>query len=237
MIDTETFQVTDLASDSVPNARLSLSADASTLLCSDIFGFPVQELRINLDSLSALPSVPLLANQSLVLEGLNSQAYVAGAQEVYQFDASTGELQQTFAKTDSTSPYLPAIAISPDRRTLYVARSSTGGGLSSYDIATPVPMLLHQLSGSFYSVAPSRDGQSFYYVNDEAGGQSLVKAPLPILTPGTSFASSLYLGPTAEGLDGAIYQSIYPIDSSTYTLSGFYSVFDPIRCNRPLRFR
>ena len=67
-----------------------------------------------------------------------------------------------------------------------------------------------------------------YYVNDEAGGQSLVKAPLPILTPGTSFASSLYLGPTAEGLDGAIYQSIYPIDSSTYTPSGFYSVFDPM---------
>jgi Putative Ig domain/Matrixin len=228
MIDTETFEVTSLVSSSPFNARLSISADASTLLYTDLYGSPVQEYKIDLETLNALPAVPIPGNLSAVLEGLNNQAYVAGASGVYQIDAATGVLQQYFAPPQSTSTASPTIAISPDRQTLYVARESIDGDLSTYDISTTDPMLLHQLSGSFASLAPSRDGQFLYYVHDNTGSYSLIQAQLPTLSPAKSlFASSLYLGPTEVGLDGSIYQSIFPAGSYSNDPSGSFSVYDP----------
>ena len=228
MIDTETFEVTNLTSSSAPNAHLSISADASTLLYTD-YGHPALEYKIDLDSLSVLPAVSIPGDQSAILEGLNNQAYVAGASAMYQFDATTGALQQSFAPSRSGSFDGARLAISPDLRTLYVAREGTGGELSSYDISTANPVLLHQLLGSFSSVAPSRDGQFLYYVQSNTEGASSVQAHLPTLSPATSFASSsLYLGPTSVGLDGSIYQSLFPADNEVLTPSGTYSVYDPV---------
>ena len=43
------------------------------------------------------PAIEIPGNRSAVLEGLNNQAYVAGYTSVYQFDATTGALQETFS--------------------------------------------------------------------------------------------------------------------------------------------
>jgi Putative Ig domain len=227
MIDTESLAVTNLVPDFLPNATLSISADNSTLLETQLFGFPSQELRIDLESLTALTPNPIPGNNSAVLEGLNNQAYVVGAGEIDQFDATTGELQHAFAITTPGTYDGSKIALSADRATLYVAREASDGTLSAYDVSGPEPVLLHQLAGTFSSVAPSRDGQFLYYSKQAADGYSLYQAPLPALTPGIPFASGPYLRSTAEAPDGTIFQSIDPVDTSEPP-SGFYSVHDPV---------
>lgn len=226
MIDTVTLALTNLAPGVVLNAALSISADGSTLLEVPMFGSPIQEMKFDLETLESLPSTLIPAVGSAVLEGLNSQAYVVGASEIDQFDATTGVLQHAFAPT---APYTYGkIAMSADRRNLYVAREGPSGGLLSYDISGPEPVLLQQLSGSFSSVAPSRDGQFLYYSKQESDGYSFFQTHLPNLTPTVSFASGPYFGPTVEAPDGSIFLSIFPPDSSVDTPSGFYAVYDPV---------
>ncbi len=144
-----------------------------------------------------------------------------------QFNATTGQLQETFAPSGSDPPGLAKIAVSPDRRTLYVARAYGVGELSSWDISTASPTLIQQISGGHSSIAPSRDGQFLYYVSNGTDGSTAFQAHLPTLSPATSFTSGRYLGGTFEGLNGVIYQSINPPDTSVYTPSGSYSVYDP----------
>ena len=226
VIDTVTLALTNLAPGVVPNAALSISADGSTLLKIAMFGHPVQEINFDLETLKSLPSITIPANGSAVLEGLNNQAYVVGASEIDQFDATTGELQHAFA---ATAPYTYGrIAMSADRQNLYVAREGTSGGLLSYDISGPEPVLLQQLVGSFSSVAPSRDGQFLYYSKQESDGYSLFQAHLPNLTPAVSFASGPYFGPIVEASDGSIFLSIFPSSNSVNTPSGSYEAYDPV---------
>jgi hypothetical protein len=233
VIDAETLAVSNLAPGFIPNAGLSISADGSTLLETARFGSALQETKIDLETLQPLPSIAIPGNGSAVLEGLNNQAYVVGPTEIDQFDAATGELQYAFA---STAPYTYGrIAISDDRRNLYVAREGSDGELLSYDISGAEPVLLHQLSGSFSSVAPSRDGQFLYYAKQGGDGYSLFQSHLPTLTPAVSFASGPYLGPTGEALDGSIFQSIFPPDNSVYTPSGIFAVYDPVRLEETSR--
>lgn len=234
IVDARTFQATDLLSGVVPRGTLSISADASILSCTPIPQPPAQEFRIDLNSLSALPTLPLPSNWSAVLEGVDNRAYVAARYGVYQIDASTGEMEQYFAANELPSAPVPTIAISPDRQILYVGRQSSDGDLSAYDVSTPAPTLLKKLSGFFYSLTPSRDGRFLYYVNYKPGGYSLVRANAPSLTSIRSvFTSSLDLGPTAEGPDGSIYQSILSDGSSAHP-GGSLSVFDPITLRRTI---
>jgi len=227
MIDSETLEATILLS-GVPSCSLSLSADNSTLLYTENYGNILQEFRFDLNAMSAQPALAIPGNGSAVLEGLNNQAYVAGLGVIYQFDATTGELQQTFAPKTAGAYDNAKIAIAPDRQTLYVARQGTDGEVSSWDISTPVPTLVEHLSGDCYSATPSRDGQSLYYDLHGPGGATAFRAHLPTLSPATSFATSFYLGGTFEGVNGVIYQSIFPTDSSFDTPSGSYSVYDPV---------
>jgi hypothetical protein len=207
-------------------ALLSLSADGSTLLEVEPSETVFQELRVDLESLAALPPIAIPASGSAVLEGLNGQAYVVGASEIDQFDATTGELQHAFAKKN-TFVY-GRIAMSTDRRTLYVARAGSDGALLSYDISGPVPVLLQQLTGSFPSVAPSRDGQFLYYGKTGTDGDTLFQARLPTFLPATSIASGPYLGPTTEAPSGAIFEGFSPLQNEVFGPSGSYAVYDPI---------
>ena len=114
-----------------------------------------------------------------------------GIHQIYQFDASTGQLQQTFAQIDS-SLYFRQMAISPDHHTLYIARD---GDLASYDISTSTPTLLDSSPGSFFYPVPSPDGQFLYYVEDDiSGDQSAVRTRLPVLVPTATITSKYVFG-------------------------------------------
>ncbi len=225
MIDTTTLALTNLVPEVVKNAGLSISADGSTLLQIPRYGSPF-EMRFDLETLQPLESIPIPATGSAVLEGVNNQAYVVGPNEIVQFDAATGELQRTFA---ATAPFTYGrIAMSADRQNLYVAREGASGELLSYDISGPEPLLLHNLSGSFSSVTPSRDGQYLYYSQQEGDGYSFFRSDLSASTTPVSFASGPYFGSTVESPDKSIFLSIYPSGQSVGDPSGFFSVYDPV---------
>ena len=226
MIDTNTFARTRLISDSIGNTRLSISADASTLLFTRPYAAEVQARRINLQSLQELAPLPLPANLSEVLEGLEHRAYVAGTTGVCQINATTGALQKFFAPPLSTSTVPPTIAISSDRKTLFVARASPDGDLSTYDISTPNPVLLHQLPGSFASLTPSPNDQYLYYTKSNTTSRSLIQARLPALSPARVVSTSPHLDFTAIAPNGSIYSSLSPVDEESRRSASF-SIYDP----------
>ena len=223
MIDTVTFKETKLVPGNQASAfRVSISADASTLLYTNVNG-PAREYRIDLQSLSVLPFLPIPVNRSAILEGLDNRAYVVGASGVRQFDATTGALQHTFALNPHTDDSL-AIAMSHDRRVLFVTRDAPDGWLSSFDISGPDPLLSYQVTGSFSHPTPSLDGRYIYTVASSFSGQSVFRASLPALSPSLSFSSDFFCSGIALGNDGSIYQSHSP---STFQ-EGFISVYNPV---------
>lgn len=225
MIDTTTFAETTLVPGNANAAFYpSISADASTLLYTKPNVSPPQEYKIDLESSSVRPAIEIPGNRSAALEGLNNRSYVAGYSEVYQFDATTGALQETFSSGSGLDD-TPVISISPDRATLFVAQSGTAARLASYDISTPVPVLLDEVSGYYSLPTPSPDGKFLFYAAPTADFQSsaVVRAELPALTPTASFASDFWIAFIAIAPDGSIYVSHAPADFST----GLISVYDP----------
>jgi hypothetical protein len=224
MIDTTTFAVTNLfnfVNGAESSVRLSISADDSTLLFLDVNKTPLEQ-QIDLKSLDVLSSIVIPGNCSAVLEGLDNRAYVLGYSEVYQFDATTGMLQETFAVAGSNT-YGAAIAISADRKTLFVAREGTNGELSSYNITGPVPTLARQIMGSYGLPTPSPDGRFLYYLADVAAGQQLLQSRLPSLQPSHAIDTEFFTTFLRVGPDGSIYESHFLSDALTYSIS----VFDP----------
>ena len=221
MIDTETFAVMNLLKGDQRFA-LSVSADSSKLLFVDGYANASQLKRIDLNSLQQLPALTIPVNYyaTWVLDGLNERDYIASwsdAPEVVQFDATTGALQKVFASGSDR----PQIAISPDRRTLFVTRPGTSGELSAYDISTPEPTLLHQFTGYFGYPAPSPDGQ---YLYAESPG-SIIQAHLPDLSPAISFGSVAFGADIVSvHSNGSIYQSHY---GDGYTSGAIWS-YDPV---------
>ena len=138
-INTQSLTMSQLLPFGLSKGPISVSADASKLLS---LKYSLHEIRIDLASSQAIAPLPLPANNSAILEGRNNQAYVAGEDMVYQFDSTTGALQQMFAPPLVIEPGFPSnpnIAISADRCTLYVTHAGQNGDLSSFDISTSEP--------------------------------------------------------------------------------------------------
>lgn len=215
MIDTETYKVTELVAGYQRAKHLSISADFSALLYAE----PSRSVadKIDLESLEALPGVPIPTSYSAVLEGLDNRAYVGGLAGVYQFDATTGAMQEVFEPS-----FAPQVAISADRKTLFVTQA--GASLSTYDISTPDPLLVHKITGSFSYPSPSSDGQYLYYVEQPPGqSQQSFQASLPALSPSSSFATGNSLASISVGPDGSIYQCTL----ENYRAGSIF-VYDPV---------
>lgn len=181
MIDTETFEVTRFLTGD-QRGGLSISADASTLLSVSQIS-PVLK-KVDLTSLKLLSSFPIPFSAGSAFEGLDDRYYLASQNSVLQLDGSTGTVEQTFA----TSAEERVIAMSPDKKTLFV----TGEGpLSTYDISAPEPVPLLTIPGIYFAPAVSPDGSLLYLaegggVNSQGVGD-LVQAQLPNLSPAVSF--------------------------------------------------
>lgn len=220
MIDTKTLAVTTLFHANKSHALLSISADDSTLLFTTRTGGS-KEHRIDLKSLAMLADLPIPGTLSPILEGLNHRAYVVARSSIIQFDATSGQLQTAF---DQTAYYglTTSIAISPDRRTLFVTREGDNGELSSYDISGSTPILDQHLTGPFELPVASPDGEFLYSIAD-LGMNDLRRSDLPSLTPFTPIASKFFINFVTLGVDGTIYESDYLPDALTESIS----IFDP----------
>ena len=223
MVDTATYATTQLApSVHGTGFMVSVSADGSTLLYTDTNG-PSLEHRIDLESLTSLPDIPIPANGSIILEGLDNRAYVGGTNSglsfVDQFDATTGALELTFASFGSH--FAPQMVISPDRKTLCVVAPFLT--MATYDISTDTPVLINQLTGDFSYPTISPDGQYLYAVGVENGSLQAARMDFPGLTSETAFSSESFYGGIAVSPDGTIYLTYDSDDFLTSTLA----IYDP----------
>ena len=128
---------------------------------------------------------------------------------------------------NSPLPPIPAISISADRRTLFVARPGNGGELSSYDISGPDPVLINSLSGSYSNALPSPDGQYLYYVTRNGNTSVLNQAHLPSLSPFRTASTWRSLGATAVGPNGSVYQGFASTTVVSGPLPAFFGIYDP----------
>ena len=183
--------------------------------------------RIDLDSLSSLAPLPVPANKSAVLEGLENRDFVSDS-SVFQFDRATGETQ-TFIAMDG-AVQAPEIALSTDRGTLFATELLAGGDgfLLSYDVTGAEPVLLKSIPGEFLHLTPSPDGKYLYYtLRESIGGEQPLQAPLPDLVPAVPFAQTGYPGykmSLTVGPDGTIYRAGALLGPSFAT----YSLYDPV---------
>ncbi len=108
-------------------------------------------------------------------EGLNGRLYAAGGnQEILQLDAQSGQIEQRFTPGQQFRHIsYPTLAISPDRKTLYVADLFYVGtslvthvGLSRYDVSSTVPVLLQRIevpAPTIGPITPDPSGESVFF--------------------------------------------------------------------------
>jgi hypothetical protein len=226
MIDVDTFEITNLVSETNYIWAPSLSPDSSQLLL--LGSFPGYSLlkKIDLDSLSVMPGKVITSGSyefyaTPLVAGLDGRDYAAGDTDVVQFDDITGVLQKKFA-TVFSRPYL---AISPDRKTLFVSDVGYPKGpasFSSYDISTPEPVLLQQTDQPYFHLTYAGDGQTLYGLG---GIKPIVQIDPSTLQEVTSFGTVKgNLASLAISPDGPIFTLGEPL----FTGSGWWQTWDPI---------
>lgn len=191
--------------------HLSISADGSILYFRQEFKTTLH--RLDLETLTELPTLSIPSGESAVLEGLDNRAYTTGAGGVYQFDVTTGTMELKFGPT-----LYPQIAITPDRKTLVV--TTTDGPVSTYDISTASPSFLATHDGSFNGTVVAPDNSRIYCRNPSSAGGSMAELPLPGLTKVRYFGAPGNTAYISVGPDGSIYQTREPI-------LNIVSIFDP----------
>jgi Matrixin len=227
MIDVNTLETTHLCSTTGNAWPPSLSPDASELLL--IGAFPNYSVlrRVELDSLAVMPDEVITDGSyeyytDPLLPGLDGRDYLAGVNDVVQFDDITGVLQKKFASVANH----PQLAMSPDRKTLFVTDSGypvASPSFSSYDISTPEPVLLQHTDTSYGRLTYTSDGETLYGL--EGTADPIVQIDPLNLQKVASFGEtsgifiSLALAPKG---------SIYTLEQPTVTGSGSWQAWDPV---------
>ena len=127
--------------------------------------------RLDLDTLDQIVDVPAIDYLSGFLEGLDGRIYADDRGDIIQMASPSGPIQQRIVL--SAQQYsLPQTALSPDRRTLFLAeRYVPGNGslvtrsaVSRYDVSSAVPTLLQrvEMPAPFVQLSVAPDGASVY---------------------------------------------------------------------------
>ncbi|HSH40279.1 MAG TPA: putative Ig domain-containing protein [Chthoniobacterales bacterium] len=176
VIDTESLAVIKTIPLSTFVADMSISADGTKLWIASYNTIG----SFDLNTLEPLPPLRTTEFVRRIREGLDQRLYVTteNAGGVAQVDAVTGAVQGRFSP--GLGHFSPSflIEISPDRRTLYVARSGYPDSIiARYDISSPTASLIQTATqtGSTHSLALSPDGQQLCVV--PSGSPS---APIPV---------------------------------------------------------
>jgi hypothetical protein len=218
MIDTETLKVTQLYTGNSVGDPI-VSADASKLYLTRSTGTQFEIMKIDLTTLGLLPAINLPSDITAftgLVEGLDGRGYIGGLAGVTQFDFSTGAREADFGFETVGAPQ--ELAISPDRKTLYVSRYPEA--TFSYDISTSNPVLLS--SGTpLANLTPSPDGLYLYGTEISAGRVLAARMVLPSLAVSNTFGEDV--GDIGLAPNGVIYLS-----SSRLAESGVISIYDPV---------
>jgi hypothetical protein len=154
-------------------AHMSISADGRTLWCVRTYYYNSLG-RVDLDALDGLTAIPASPRLDAVREGLDNRLYATAGVEVLQMD-QTGVIQQRFEPNEDYPPTFGlTLAISPDRRTLYLGHPYyvngslvTHSALSRYDISSATPALVQRVEMPTHmvqSITAAPDGESLYVV-------------------------------------------------------------------------
>ncbi len=152
----------------------SVSVDGRTLWISRT-SLNSSVARLDLDALDQVVEIPIADRVYQPQEGLDGRLYAAGAnQEILQFNQQSGQIEQRFTPGQEFRHITyPQLAISPDRKTLYVADLFYVGtslvthvGLSRYDVSSPVPVLLQRVevpAPTIGPITPDPSGESVFF--------------------------------------------------------------------------
>jgi len=177
VIDTTTLSILRTIPLTHSIGDISISADGSQLLmATDDYSFDYHAIdRIDLQSLTFLPSTLLNFPPVRIRAGLNNRFYItqydgfSGQTNIYQVDGTTGAIQQTIWQSTRGS----MIEISPDRRTLYAAAPTYNGyptDVLRFDISGFTPVLKqdnNQLGDRPTGMVVSNTGRYFcIYIDD-----------------------------------------------------------------------
>jgi hypothetical protein len=170
IIDGETLTtIKEFPDDHIADVRIS--NDGHTLW---VGRYGIKSLaRLDLDTLDAIVEVPAIDFLTTVNEGLGGRFYAVSGLDVVQLTALTGPVQQRITPSEGFSHFsAPQMALSPDKKTLYVADAFlTGNGslvthsaIARYDISSEIPALVQRVEmpapNVQFTVSP--DGESIY---------------------------------------------------------------------------
>lgn len=180
---------------------ISLSADGATLwvaTASTTLG------RVDLNSLTALPSLTLEEGAEKVREGLDQRLYISSLLGgVAQIDSMTGAVQARFTPDHTEFHYRCLIEISSDRKTLFVASLPlVNAQLARYDISSATPELVQSVlvyhPGGSLGLSHNGDMVSFNFGQAQSAlfhsGADL-NAALGSVSLGSAFAGPVVFSP------------------------------------------
>jgi YVTN family beta-propeller protein len=178
VIDTVSLSIIKTISIGPEPVGLAISADGSRLWVANSGSTTGAIGVIDLNSLTALPSIPAPLLPSDVEEGLNNRLYVTPASNggslggIMQIDASTGQHQGLLGGFEVYQGGF--VEISPDRKTLYFGNQGlTGSTAERFDVSTGNATLIQDagfMGGNGQDLKLSHDGQMLVYPNGAGNG-------------------------------------------------------------------
>ena len=154
---------------------------------------------IDLNALTTLPSLAAPARPFNIVEGLEHRLYLSPADQsggIMQIDWQTRMAAPRFGgfEVDVDS----SLAITPDRRTLFLGSES--GFFDKFDVSTKTPSLLQQvqIGGNGSGVAVSHDGQLAVFPNGSGNGGGYTTFEIPTADI-TGINGSFAVGPYPLG--------------------------------------
>jgi hypothetical protein len=147
---------------------MAISADGNRLwLAYDPSNGAAPKIRsIDLTTFTLLPDLPVAFQPMRIREGLNGRLYASEfSGKVWAVDSATGATQSQVATISGT----PALAISPDRKTLFVgAERGFPASILKYDVSGSTPHLLQSAdAGNYgYQLNLSNTGKYICFTTD-----------------------------------------------------------------------
>ena len=146
VIDANTLKIKKTVAISGSLGDMAISADGNRLwLAYGVSSDAQNKVRsIDLTSLTALPDLPIALPPLRIREGLNGRLYVSSFQgKLASIDSGTGNTLFEMV----ASPWVAALAISPDRSILFVGgEGASPGTITKYDVSNPAPQFLQAAS-------------------------------------------------------------------------------------------
>ena len=218
VIDVPTLTISKTIPLSFSPWDISLSADGSSLWIatqSKTLG------RVDLESLTLLPSLTLEEGAEKVREGLDQRLYISSVLGgVTQIDRATGAVQAKFTPDHTEFGYRCLIEMGPDRKTLFVASlPHVNAQLARYDISSATPDLLESFL-SYYpggSLGLSHNGQIVTFNFGQAQSALFRNGANLSATLGSVSLGSAYAGPVVFS----------PDDSTAFQMAITYFSPDP----------